>query len=68
MAKHIYFVRHGESESNAEKIHRGVDTPLTGKGRKQALQLLIEFSRYLVDVFCFLRYKHFGSVSLNSVT
>ncbi len=35
--KHLYFVRHGESEMNAAKLTAGrTDTPLTEKGRKQA--------------------------------
>lgn len=34
--KHIYFVRHGESESNVDDIYRGAAALLTGKGREQA--------------------------------
>ncbi len=36
MEKHIYFVRHGESEANASRTYRGKDTPLTEAGRAQA--------------------------------
>ena len=35
--KHLYFVRHGESELNARRMHAGqIDTPLTTRGREQA--------------------------------
>jgi broad specificity phosphatase PhoE len=42
--KTIYFVRHGESESNAKDISSGSgnDIPLTAKGRQQAKQAGIE--------------------------
>lgn len=36
MEKHIYFVRHGESESNADRILRGPHSMLTELGKKQA--------------------------------
>jgi len=34
--KYIYFVRHGESQANAEITGIGMDSPLTEKGREQA--------------------------------
>lgn len=35
--KHLYFVRHGESELNLQRIYAGqTDTPLTDRGRSQA--------------------------------
>lgn len=35
--KTIYFVRHGESESNSKRIYSGtIDTPLTSLGKEQA--------------------------------
>lgn len=35
--KHLYFIRHGESELNAQRIFAGqTDTPLNDIGRKQA--------------------------------
>lgn len=35
--KHLYFVRHGESELNVQRIFAGqTDTPLTERGREQA--------------------------------
>lgn len=36
MEKHIYFIRHGESDSNADGIHRGSEARLTEKGYSQA--------------------------------
>lgn len=36
MEKHIYFVRHGESESNVDGIYRGATALLTERGRAQA--------------------------------
>lgn len=38
----IYLVRHGESEANAANI-RGTDTPLTKKGREQAVDFAKKF-------------------------
>jgi broad specificity phosphatase PhoE len=35
--KHLYFVRHGESAANVQRVFAGqMDTPLTEKGREQA--------------------------------
>jgi broad specificity phosphatase PhoE len=34
--KHVYFVRHGESDSNVDGIHRGRDAMLTEQGHAQA--------------------------------
>lgn len=50
MAKHIYFVRHGESESNAEKIFRGTHTSLTEKGREQAQLVAERFVKIPIDI------------------
>jgi 2,3-bisphosphoglycerate-dependent phosphoglycerate mutase len=36
MRKHVYFVRHGESNSNVDGIHRGSEAVLTETGRRQA--------------------------------
>ncbi len=36
-SKHVYFVRHGESVANATGIRQGPATPLTERGRKQAM-------------------------------
>jgi probable phosphoglycerate mutase len=35
--KTIYLVRHGESVANTQPIFQGLDTPLTEKGREQAV-------------------------------
>jgi broad specificity phosphatase PhoE len=37
ITKLIYFVRHGETESNAKGIRQGAEGALTEKGRAQAL-------------------------------
>lgn len=49
MAKHIYFVRHGESESNADRIVRGQDALLNEKGSEQALTVGRRFTTIPVD-------------------
>lgn len=36
MEKHVYFVRHGETDSNVDKIYRGREAALTETGRAQA--------------------------------
>lgn len=36
MIKHIYFVRHGQTEGNKMRIHQSADECLTSKGRLQA--------------------------------
>ena len=36
MEKHVYFVRHGQTDSNIEHIYRGKDAQLTDSGREQA--------------------------------
>lgn len=36
--KDFYFIRHGETVANAEGIYGDIDTQLTDKGRKQALE------------------------------
>lgn len=48
--KYIYFVRHGESESNATGIRRGGESPLTAKGFKQAEFVGKRLARLPVDV------------------
>ena len=44
--KLIYFVRHGETESNAKGIRQGPDGPLSAKGREQALATAKRFPKY----------------------
>lgn len=33
--KHVYFIRHGETEKNLRRIHQGPEEPLTERGRAQ---------------------------------
>lgn len=44
--KLIYFVRHGETESNAQNIRQGPEGHLTEQGRAQALATSQRFSRH----------------------
>lgn len=48
--KKIYFVRHGESEGNAAKIHQSKDTPLSEIGRSQAKIVALRFSKIQADL------------------
>ena len=48
--KRIYFVRHGISEGNEANAYQKLDTPLTDKGRAQALLLAERFSKIPFDV------------------
>ena len=43
--KLIYFVRHGETESNTEGIRQGSAGSLTEKGREQALETAMRFPK-----------------------
>lgn len=43
--KIIYFVRHGETQSNVEHIKQGPDGPLSVKGREQALETAKRFPK-----------------------
>jgi len=45
----VYFVRHGESVSNAIKIRQGPDAPLSDKGRKQAEFVADRFTRIKIN-------------------
>ena len=49
MKKHIYFVRHGESDSNVDRILRGSDSVLTEKGHQEATVLAERMKRIGVD-------------------
>lgn len=49
MEKHIFFVRHGESNSNVDGIHRGSKAELTEKGRQQAKDVASRIQRIGVD-------------------
>lgn len=44
--KLIYFVRHGETELNAQNIRQGPEGSLTEKGREQALVTALRFPKH----------------------
>lgn len=46
----IYFVRHGESKSNALNLHQTPDVPLSSRGRKQATAAARRFLDIKIDV------------------
>lgn len=50
MEKHIYFVRHGESDSNADRVMRGHAAILTENGREQARTVAERIARIGVEV------------------
>lgn len=47
--KKIYFVRHGESEGNAARIHQSKETALSEIGRSQAKIVALRFSKIQTD-------------------
>ena len=49
MVKHIYFVRHGESDANADGIQRGGKEQLTEKGLQQAALVAERIAEISVD-------------------
>jgi 2,3-bisphosphoglycerate-dependent phosphoglycerate mutase len=49
MKKKIYFVRHGESEGNAARVHQSKDTPLSEIGQSQAKMVALRFKNISVD-------------------
>ena len=50
MVKHIYFVRHGESDSNVDMLARGKEAALTDVGRAQAETVAARVARLDVAV------------------
>ena len=44
--KLIYFVRHGETENNANNIRQGAEGALTEKGREQAFAAAKRFPKH----------------------
>lgn len=46
----VYFVRHGESEFNAQGLHQHADVPLSALGRRQAKFLAKRFERIPFDI------------------
>lgn len=49
MEKHVYFVRHGKSETNTDGIYRGRGAELTDEGRAQAQAVAERIARVGVD-------------------
>lgn len=49
MEKHVFFVRHGESNSNVDGVHRGSKAELTEKGIQQARDVASRIKRIGVD-------------------
>ncbi len=49
MAEHLYFVRHGESNSNADGVFRGEESSLSEKGENEARVLAERMQRIGVD-------------------
>lgn len=49
--KHIYFVRHGESEANVHGLVQGLDDPLSERGHIQAALLAERFREVSLDAF-----------------
>ena len=49
MATHLYFVRHGQSNSNADGVQRGEESVLTEKGKEEALVVAERIERIGVD-------------------
>ena len=47
--KHVYFVRHAESEENITHIFRDHTVPLTENGRTQAEQVAERIARLDID-------------------
>jgi broad specificity phosphatase PhoE len=46
----IYFVRHGESVHNSQRIHQPLDIPLSNKGEKQAELVAKRFQSIDIDL------------------
>ena len=47
--KHIYFVRHGETEANKKHMHQSSDEPLSPKGRAQAHKVALLLETLQID-------------------
>jgi broad specificity phosphatase PhoE len=45
--RHIYFIRHGETEDNVRNVYSGqADTPLTSRGRREAREAVPKIAGY----------------------
>jgi probable phosphoglycerate mutase len=57
MEKHIYFVRHGESDSNKDGLLRAEDSLLTDRGHEQAELVAERIERINVEALVVSNYK-----------
>ncbi|MHB8709954.1 MAG: histidine phosphatase family protein [Minisyncoccota bacterium] len=48
-AKHIYFVRHGETAYNRRWVHQSLDVPLNERGKRQARAVARTFAEIPID-------------------
>ncbi|MBI4120834.1 MAG: histidine phosphatase family protein [Parcubacteria group bacterium] len=55
--RNIYFVRHGETPSNIDRIHQGHDEPLSKSGQKQAETVAERLTRVSFDIIISSDYK-----------
>ncbi len=49
MEKHVYFIRHGQTDSNIDGIHRGRHAMLTDEGRDQAETVAKRIAKIGID-------------------
>jgi len=45
----VYFVRHGQSRDNLERVHQGSKTPLSSLGKDQAEKIAQRLSKHEID-------------------
>lgn len=65
MKKNIYFVRHGESDANKERVRQGPDSVLSEEGVRQAQFVAERFDAIPLDVIIaspFVRTVHTGEI------
>lgn len=60
----IYFVRHGESELNATRIHQNATTPLSALGQQQAVAVAERLSHLPIDQLISSHYTRAQSTAL----
>ncbi len=65
MEKHIYFVRHGQTDSNVDRTYRGRDAQLTDTGREQAVAVAERVAKLNVEALItsdFIRAKDTATI------
>lgn len=65
MEKHIYFVRHGESEGNASRVYMGKEAKLTEIGRAQVATVAERMAKLKIEALItsdFLRAKDSAAI------